>query len=213
MRVSATVDGNLRLILADEVNMGEQAVSGAVSRLGAAVKAAWRGQVASAGLGTRLSNSIRHEVYPKGRPSLNAAALIFTKAPKIIAAFEGGALIVGKSGNWLAIPLPAAGTGKGGAKITPYEWEQRSGLDLRFVYRPGRPSLLVAEGRLSVGRRAGLAKRKGGKRRMDGLLTGETTIPVFLLLPQVRLSKRLDLIATAERIGSGLPGNVVSGWR
>jgi aspartyl-tRNA(Asn)/glutamyl-tRNA(Gln) amidotransferase subunit A len=46
---------------------------------------------------------------------------------------------------WLAIPTSAAGKSTRGGRITPGEWERRTGLRLRFVYRRRGPSLLVAE--------------------------------------------------------------------
>ena len=100
---------------------------------------------------------------------------------------------------WLAIPLPAAGAGRGGRRITPGEWQFRTGIRLRFVYRRGRTALLVAdEARV---RKRGTVARKGGRRRQrDGILPGAQTVPVFLLVPQVTLQKRLNLYPAAERI-------------
>ncbi len=73
-----------------------------------------------------------------------------------------------------------------------------TGLRLRFVYRRTGPSLLVAEGRLSTkGRARGVALEDG---------RGLTSVPVFLLVPQVRLSKRLDLARDAERVADALSG-------
>jgi hypothetical protein len=44
------------------------------------------------------------------------------------------------------IPTAEAGTrGLGRARITPLGWERRTGMRLRFVFRRGRPSLLVAD--------------------------------------------------------------------
>ena len=64
-------------------------------------------------------------------------------------------------------------------------------MRLRFVYRRGRPSLLVADDARVNAR--GLAAAKRGRRRRDGMLTGAETVVIFILVPQVRLRKRLDL--------------------
>lgn len=214
MRANVTVKGDLEAGMALEVQAGKMAVTGAVSGIGGLIKQNWRGQVRAAELGGRLANAIRHEVYPTARPSFNAAAFVFTRAPKIIAAFESGALIVAAGGAWLAIPLPAAGKGPGGKKITPTEWKAARGMELRFVQRKSGAAYLVAEGRLATGEKtAGLARRKGGKRRKDGILSGETSIPVFVLVPQVRLAKRLNLLAAADQIAGRLASDVVRGWR
>jgi hypothetical protein len=92
----------------------------------------------------------------------------------------------------------------GSALTTPGEWERRTGLRLRFVYRRRGPSLLVAEGRLNS---RGLAV---GSRSKTG--RGLTTVPIFLLVPQVRLRSRLDLARDAERAIDGVPGRILAGW-
>ncbi|MFN3592807.1 MAG: DUF6441 family protein, partial [Thermaurantiacus sp.] len=84
------------------------------------------------------------------------------------------------------------------------EWERRTGLRLRFVYRHRGPSLLVAEGRLNSKGRATASKSKTSR--------GLTTVPIFLLVPQVKLRKRLDLARDAERAIDGVPGRIVAGW-
>ncbi len=72
----------------------------------------------------------------------------------IIGAHDTGPLIRSKDGFWLAIPTPAAGKRTKGGRIIPGEWERRTGLRLRLIYRRRGPSLLVAEGRLNSKGRA-----------------------------------------------------------
>ncbi len=50
-------------------------------------------------------------------------------------------------GDVLPERVPAACKSSNGGRITPSEWERRTGLRLRFIYRRRGPSLLVAEGR------------------------------------------------------------------
>jgi hypothetical protein len=38
------------------------------------------------------------------------------------------------------------------------------------------------------------------------------TVPIFLLVPQVKLRKRLDLARDAERAVDSVPGRIVAGW-
>lgn len=204
MKLRFDVTADILAMMRAEVTAGERAVSAAVKAAGSDLKSAWRGQITGAGLGARLARTIRSEDFPKGRPSLNAAAVVWSKAPTIVGAHDTGPLIRSRSGFWLAIPLPAAGTSRRGGRITPGEWERRSGLRLRFVYRRTGPSLLVAEGRLNIKDRAVASRSKTGR--------GLTTIPIFLLVPQVRLRKRLDLARDAERALDGLPGRIVERW-
>jgi hypothetical protein len=39
-----------------------------------------------------------------------------------------------------------------------------------------------------------------------------TTVPIFLLVPQVKLQRRLDLARDAERAVDGVPGLIVEKW-
>jgi hypothetical protein len=190
--------------MAAEVKAGEKAVTAAMREAGTELKSAWRGQITGAGLGRRLANSIRSQTYPKAGDSLNAAALVWSKAPVIVGAHDTGPLIRSKNGFWLAIPTPAAGKSLRGGRITPGEWERRTGLRLRFIYRQRGPSLLVAEGRLNAKGRAVASRSKTGR----GLLTA----PIFLLVPQVKLPKRLDLARDAERAHDAAPGLIVAKW-
>ena len=104
----------------------------------------------------------------------------------------------------LAIPTESAGKSLRGGRITPGEWERRTGFRLHFVYRRGGPSLLVTEGRLNTKGRAVASRSKTGR--------GVVTVPIFLLVPQVKLPKRLDLARDAERAADGVPGLIVANW-
>lgn len=204
MKLGLEITPDLVALMAAELNAGEKAVSAAMREAGTDLKSAWRRQIAQAGLGLRLGRTIRSEAYPKGQPSLNAAALVWSNAPVIVGAHDTGPLIQSRNGFWLAIPTPAAGKSTRGGRITPGEWERRTGLRLRFIYRRRGPSLLVAEGRLNSKGRAVASRSKTGR--------GLTTVPVFLLVPQVKLRKRLDLARDAERAIDGVPGRIVAGW-
>ncbi|MET4129950.1 DUF6441 family protein [Roseovarius sp. MBR-6] len=204
MKLKLDITPDLVAAMAAEVKAGEKAVTAAMREAGTGLKTAWRGQITGAGLGRRLANSIRSQTFPKAGESLNAAALVWTKAPVIIGAHDTGPLIRSKDGFWLAIPTPAAGKSSRGGRITPGEWERRTGLRLRFVFRRRGPSLLVAEGRLNTKGRAVASRSKTGR--------GLTTVPIFLLVPQVKLRKRLDLARDAERVVDGVPGRIVAKW-
>jgi hypothetical protein len=204
MRLRIDIHPDIIAMIQAEIAAGEKAVSGAMREAGTSLKSAWRGQITGAGLGTRLGNSIRLASFPRSGDSLNAAALVWSNAPVIIGAHDTGPLIRSKNGFWLAIPTAAAGKSSKGGRITPGEWERRTGLRLVFIYRRRRPSLLVAEGRLNSTGRAVASRSKTGR--------GVATVPIFLLVPQVELRKRLDLARDAQRVVDGVPGRIVSGW-
>ena len=204
MKLKLDIDPDIVAMMAAEVAAGEKAVTTAMREASAILKSAWRGQITGAGLGTRLANSIRSQNFPKSGESLDAAALVWSNAPVIIGAHDTGPLIRSKSGFWLAIPTTAAGKSVSGGRITPGEWERRRGLRLRFVYRRTGPSLLVAEGRLNTNGQAVVSRSKTGR--------GKVTAPIFLLVPQVKLPKRLDLSRDADRAHDAVPGLIVAGW-
>lgn len=210
MRITTRVQSDVDAYLADEMRRGERATKRAISAATTDLKVAWRNQVTSAGLGRRLASSIRSEAYPKGADSLNAAGLVWTKAPKLIDAFNRGVVIRSKNGFWLAIPTKAAGRADGGKKITPGLWERRTGRRLRFVYRRGRNALLVADDARINSR--GIAGAKRGRRRRDGILTGAQTVIIFVLVRQAKLRKRLDLDRDADRIAASIPARIIAEW-
>ena len=204
MKLGFEIAQDLVAVMAREIKAGESAVTRAMQAAGQELKADWRAQITRAGLGTRLARTIRSQSYPKRGESLEAAALVWTKAPQIIGAHDAEPLVRSKSGFWLAIPTEAAGKGRGGKRLTPGEWEKRRGLRLRFIYRKRGPSLLVAEGRLNS-RGIGVASRSKTGR-------GLTAVPVFLLVPQVKLRKRLALARDAARVQAQVPGLIVREW-
>ena len=205
MKIRIDVTPDLVALMREEVKAGQKAVSTTMAAAGAGLKSAWRAQITGAGLGQRLANSIRSQTYPKGRNSLDAAALVWSNAPVIVGAHEAGPLIRSDNGFWLAIPLPAAGKALGGKRMTPGMWEKKTGLRLRFVYRKRGPSLLVADAvRLNTKGQAAVSKSKTGR--------GKVTAPIFILVRQVKLPKRLDLARDAERALAAVPGGVVRNW-
>lgn len=204
MKLDLAVTGDIVTAMRAEILAGEKAVTVAMRAAGSGLKSDWRTQITRARLGQRLANTIRSKTYPAAGESLEAAALVWSNAPQIIGAHDTGPLIRSKNGFWLAIPTPAAGKGSRGKALTPGEWERRRGLRLRFIYRRNGPSLLVAEGRLNS-RGLGVASRSKTGR-------GKSTVPIFLLVRQVKLTKRLDLARDATRAQAAIPGLIVASW-
>ena len=204
MKLKLDIAPDLVAMMAAEIAAGERAVTAAMREAGTALKTAWRGQITGAGLGQRLARTIRSKQFPKGKPSLSAAALVWSKAPVIVGAHDTGPLIRSRNGFWLTIPTPAAGRGLRGGRITPAEWERRTGLRLRFVFRRTDPSLLVAESGIDSRGQARASRSKTGR--------GVATVPIFLLVPQVKLPKRLDLAWDAERARDSMPRLIVAKW-
>jgi Family of unknown function (DUF6441) len=206
MKLSALLARSLQADMEAELRDLERAVASGTREAGRGLKTELRRQVGSAGLGQRLANSWRDRHYPNQK--LDAASLVYTKAPQIIRAFDEGAVIRSRRGRFLAIPTEnAPRKGADGRRISPSTFPEHRFGPLRFVPRQGGPSLLVVDGlRASFSRKSGAVRgfRRAtdrARQRGDGL----TTVVMFLLVPQVKLRKRLDVAQAAERWSGQLP--------
>ncbi|MFN7612570.1 MAG: DUF6441 family protein [Alphaproteobacteria bacterium] len=190
----------------------EAAVTAGVAEVTERIKNDLRGQVTGAGLGNKLAKSWQAKLYPKGQKSISAAGWVFSKAPKLIRAFNEGALIKSKDGFFLAIPTEAAPKrGVGGKRINPSNFPEHSLGRLRFVYRPGKISLLVVDSlRASTGKRGGFRKASESALKSG---RGLTTVVMFLLVPQVKLKKRLDYQSVVNRWEGQLPQTILKNWK
>lgn len=197
MRFQISVQGDVAEALQRQLDRKERQVTQAVAAVAREVQQGFRQQITGAGLGLRLARTVRAEAFPKGgNASLDAAANIWTKAPHIVGAFNKGVVIRARDGFWLAIPTEDAGKSTTRGRITPNEWMARHGVKLRPVIRPGRPVLLVAEMRARSGKRGGFAMPSESARRTG---RGLATVVIFVLIPQARLTKRLDFQAEVQR--------------
>lgn len=206
MRLEAALVGDLERCMADEIRVSEAVVTASIREAVDGLKNDLRRQIVKAGLGKRLANTWRGQVYPKGQKSLNAAGLVWSKAPQIVRAHDEGVTIRGKAGLFLAIPTPMAPRQVLGKRVTPGTLEQTWGIRLHFVYRRGQPSLLVATLRAGTGVRGGFRAPSQTSRRTG---TGLTSVPMFLLVPQVRLRKKLDVAGAAAKWQAALPQIIV----
>ena len=232
MRLAARIVGDLRQVLAAEVRAGERAAMTAIRGETEQVKAELRRQVTSSfgGNARGIANAWRSQVFPRSGVSLRPAGLVWTKVPNVIDAVERGALIRAKGAKYLAIPtgFNAArgrrGRGEKGLRVTPAQMVAsgqgflrpfKSGrgfvwcLPLRQGAQTGRRrrTRLVAGGLTEIG----TGNRKGREAWARGMLA-RGMVPMFLLLPQVKLAKRLDVKGAAERGLRRLPGRFVAAW-
>ena len=206
MELAATLTRSLQADLQAELRDIERAVATGTREAGRGLKTELRRQVTSAGLGQRLANSWRDKHYPNQK--LDAASLVYTRAPQIIRAFDEGAVIRSKRGRFLAIPTEnAPRKGTDGRRISPRMFPEHRFGPLRFVPRSSGPSLLVVDGlRASFSRKTGQLRgfRRATERvRQSG--QGVATVVMFLLVLEVKLRKRLDVARAAERWSAQLP--------
>jgi len=214
MKLAASITRSLQADMQAELRDIERAVATGTRDAGRGLRTELRRQVGSAGLGQRLANSWRDKHYPNQK--LDAASLIYTKAPQIVRAFDEGAVIRSKRGRFLAIPTEnAPRKGTDGKRTSPGTFPEHRFGPLRFVPRQSGPSLLVVDGlRASYSRQTGELRgfrRATERARRSG--QGLTTVVMFLLVPQVKLRKRLDVARAAERWSEQLPALVDEAFR
>jgi Family of unknown function (DUF6441) len=209
MKLTASIARSLQAEMQAELRDIERAVATGTRDAGRGLRTELRRHVTSAALGQRLANSWRDKHYPNRK--LDAASLVYTKAPQIIRAFDEGAVVRSRHGRFLAIPTEnAPRKGADGRRIRPSTFPEHRFGPLRFVPRSSGPSLLVVDGlRASLSRKSG--ELRGFRRPTDRARRsghGLTTVVMFLLVPQVKLSKRLDVARAAERWSGQLPALV-----
>jgi Family of unknown function (DUF6441) len=206
MKLAAAITRLLQADMQAELRGIERAVATGTRDAGRGLRTELRRQVTTAGLNQRLANSWRDKHYPNRR--LDAASLVYTKAPQIIRAFDEGAVIRSTRGRFLAVPTEnAPRKGTNGGRISPGTFPEHRFGPLRFVPRESGPSLLVVDGlRASYSRQTGQLRgfrRATDRARRSG--QGLATVVMFLLVPQVKLRKRLDVARAAERWSGQLP--------
>ena len=155
----AAITRSLQADMQAELRDLERATAVGTKEAGRGLKTELRRQVASAGLGQRLANSWRDKHYPNQK--LDAASLVYTKAPQIIRAFDEGAVIRSKRGRFLAIPTEnAPRKGTDGRRISPSTFPEHRFGPLRFVPRPERT---LAPGRGWIARLVQPANRRAAE--------------------------------------------------
>lgn len=158
--------------------------------------------------GNKIARDPAGEVFINGRLRTKAAMAFWTQPGRIR----------GKRDQWLAIPLPAAGSRGRGRNLTPGEWEAATGQRLRFVYRGARRSaLLVAEGTTNgrTGSYRSITRKRTAADVRRGYLRGAQSIPIFVLVPTVAFANTVSiepLLAQApERLRQGFLTRVARG--
>jgi hypothetical protein len=202
--LSATFDkGQIGRALDDEVRALSRRMRAATEKAGREMLLDPLRQATRDALNSRkLPTTWRAAVYPKDDAiTLSPAFFVYSKAPKIIAAFAQGATIRPTGGGrYLWIPTENVPRTPGGGRMKPKDVAARVGP---FIFRPSKNGGLVALAAASKSRTR--AHRRGGETRRGGALKikrgGELTA-FFILKPQVTLRKRLDLDAIATRAGA-----------
>lgn len=184
----------------------------------------YRQQVRDAGMGNRLANTWRAEVYPKGGRSLNPAGYIWSNAPTIIDAFARGAHIRPVNGaKWLWIPtrnVPARRRGgtyassvkrSNGTRMSPEEVELRFNAELQVVVEGSKGSAFIdVVSGLSGGYRRATPGRTQGRRGMAP--RKQKAVLMFNLVRGVRMPRLFDLDGPAQKHAANVARRIQARW-
>jgi hypothetical protein len=209
--LSAQIFGDLRAIVSDEYNKVADAARLAIDDASTSLQEELRRQVLVAGLGMGLEKAWQRKLFPPGnKRSLHPAALVYSKATKLHAAYDAGGIIRGKNGQYLAIPTDKvpnrAGSFGHPHPMSPVEVEAAFNQDLHFV--PTRSGGLLVLRKVVKGKKKGTVRPATDRRLKQGRET--ESVVMFVLVRQARLKKALDIGGAAARAEQRLYNNLVS---
>lgn len=177
----------------------------AIKETGREAEKALEAATAAAGLG-RLAKAWNMRVYPKAQLANEPTALIYPKGgSRTRGAFRSltqDTRIRARDGM-LAIPLPAAALSARDRRPTPEQWELATGIKLIAVQRPGRPTLLVAQG-VRVLAKSGRVKAASDSAIQRGRFA---SAPIFVLVPDVQTRGRFSIERTVAPYRQRLKDN------
>ena len=167
-----------------------------IKEVGREAEKALEAATSRAGLG-KLAKAWNSRLYPRGKLANDPVALIYPKGGDrtrgAIRTHSQGATIRSRGGGMIAIPLPAAALSARDRRPTPEQWELATGIKLVPVERPGKPTLLVAQGVrvLKSGRVKGASDSAIRRGRF-------ASAPIFVLMPVLREDGRFSVEATVR---------------
>lgn len=205
MKLALTIIGSMKKDMEQELSCLEKAVMSGVKKAGEGLKLELRSQVVGAELSQKLANTWRLQFYENKK--VDAASLVYSKAPEVISSFDKGVVIKRGSGIWLAIPTAnAPKKGIGGKRINPTNFPTDRLGNLRFVYRKGKTALLVVDEMQASFNKADNSIKGFRKASQSNINKGRiTTVVMFVLIPQVKLPKKLDVVAATKSWNEQLP--------
>ena len=187
MQLKLALQGKLSDVMEKHYADGAKAITLGISAATNGLKSSLREQVRAAGMSSRMANTWRSVVYPKGKNSIRAAGSVYSNAEKIMLRFEYASVIRSHDGLWLAIPTEAIPKKARGQRMTPGLYERMKGVRLQFVYRRHNCSLLVH------------TKKK-------------KTVIAFILVPQVKMPKLINFASESEHWQNMVPSLILQNW-
>lgn len=197
----------------EELASAERAVTGGVREGADEVKRALRADVIGAGLGARLAKTWRSSDYPRSGYSLGAASEVYTRAPRLIRAFDEGVTIKSSDGFFMAIPTDNAPKSYRRKRVSPSNWPKERYGYLRYVYTKTGQALLVVDNQRASKARGGTGTALSRSKKALATGNGLMTVVMFVLVPQVRLKKRLNVAAISSDAAASMARGIDRNFR
>jgi len=225
MRVEAVVEGNLKEIVRGQMRAAKKAAAVGIRKAAKGLHKEVKAHVRGAGF-KGLARPWRAKHFRKGRTAFDVASLVYVRADEgvrhAVWALEHGDTMRAKNGRFLVIPT-GFNKPKGQRKskerylISPAEmvamkkWtytkKTSDGQGLVWFLRvteaakktrSGRVQRLAFAGGMALGGR-NRGDVGSGRGRRVGKILKEGAVPMFILLPQVRVQKQLNIQRIADR--------------
>lgn len=195
--LKVSIRGRLEQYTAIVDKASADAVATVIRRRTTALKNAIRKEILAAGLGERLANAVRSQVWPERGGSLGAHGRVWSKAiykragglVDLFTAFEDGASI--KGSPYLAIPAPGLRSPKDHRRMARPSDFPSDAFEIRPTLRAGQ-FLLVFKAK-----------------RVAGLATQQPRV-AFLLIRTANVRKRLNIKRHHTRIEAGIDAAIAA---
>lgn len=176
----------------------ETAVAKTMKTLASDIKAEARANIKGAGLGTKMANALRVDLYPRDGESIGAALAVYSNV-SYSGAFEEGADLQAK-GQYMWVPFSNTPKklGKGGFNFRTYKAKFGTG-SLSYINTPGgKPPLLALRVKTKRGGVSTKRVTQGmlGKKPEEG---ANTIVPVFFGIKSAKIDKRTDVTGVVEK--------------
>lgn len=214
MRATGSLDGDIAAIIQEGRDGIAAALRVGMDAASARVQEQLRGQVRAAGLGAGLEKAWQQRSYG-GAKTLHPAALVYSKATLLHQVFTEGATIQARTGRYLAIPTREAEAlgfatartnraGKGTGSIP-----RRASMVADAIKALGEENTATLP--LPRGRKLLVYKTPSGRSSRGGkAIRRGANVPLFILVPMVRLSPRLDVDSVRAAAGGVLAGEIAA---
>lgn len=199
MKFTAAIKGDLPKILEVKRQNAFKAVHKAVIRSANELKLEMVSQTQRARLGYGLAKSWRVKFYNKSDDEKFTKALVYTKAPKIMAGFEDPEIRRPKNGKWIAIPTENVPKAPGKKRYTPENWPKLF-PELYFAKDTKDKAYLVGQ---TIHKTTKSGKKTIRRTNSRNESQAETAV-YFFLVKQTRQTKKINFDTASKKASDKL---------